>query len=76
MSENYFNGVECFVSAFVSTEGWFLLLDRKKKDDGHYFPAWMEAENKTNDRADKRAQNSKQFHRAIIHVIVLLIIFL
>lgn len=34
MSENYFNGVECFVSAFVSTEGWFLLLDRKKKMTG------------------------------------------
>lgn len=29
----------------------------------------MEAENKTNVRADKRAQNSKQFHRATVHVI-------
>ena len=39
MSENYFNGVECFVSAFVSTEGRFLLLDgNKKKDDGHLLP--------------------------------------
>lgn len=49
MSENYFNGVECFVSAFEpQKDGSYCLIERK--DDGT-FPAWMEAENKTNVRA-------------------------
>lgn len=32
---------------------------------GIYFPGWMEAEDKTDDGAGKKAYNSKQLHREV-----------
>lgn len=31
MSENYFNGLKCFVGAFVSMNQWFLMPGEKNK---------------------------------------------
>jgi hypothetical protein len=50
MLENYFNGLKCFVGAFVSMKWWFLMLDGKKIkiSEGGVLPCMdRSAENKT-----------------------------
>ena len=40
---------------FLQKDGSYCLMETKKKMMGICFPAWVEAENKTDDRADKRS---------------------
>lgn len=61
--ENYFNGLECFAGAFVSTQWWFLSLDRKK---------WWRAllprvdGSREQNNVDEKALNSKQLYRTVV----------
>lgn len=66
MSENYFNGLKCFVGAFVSMKWWFLMLEKKiNKSEGVLLPCMdRSAENKT--EADEKGLQPKQLHRTIV----------